>query len=57
MQRRVERITRGFPAAGTGNRRCMNYLVSLCAVCLRQNRQYLENSSLSGVVRLFFVVV
>ena len=33
------------------------YLVSLCAVCLRQNRQYLENSSLSGVVRLFLVVV
>jgi len=32
-------------------------LVSLCAVCLRQNRQYLENSSLSGVVRLFLVVV
>jgi len=29
----------------------------LCGVCLRQNRQYLLNSSLSGVVRLFFVVV
>ena len=34
-----------------------NYLVSLCGVCLRQNLQYLLNSSLSGVVRLFLVVV
>ena len=33
------------------------YLVSLCGVCFRQNRQYLLNSSLSGVVRLFLVVV
>jgi hypothetical protein len=33
------------------------HFVSLWAVCLRQNRQYLENSSLSGVVRLFLVVV
>jgi len=33
------------------------YLVSLWGVCFRQNRQYLENSSLSGVVRLFLVVV
>jgi hypothetical protein len=34
-----------------------DYLVSLCDVCFRQNLQYLLNSSLSGVVRLFFVVV
>jgi hypothetical protein len=33
------------------------YLVSLCGVCLRQNRQYLLNSSLSGVVLLFLVVL
>jgi len=33
------------------------YFVSRCAVCFRQNRQYLLNSSLSGVVRLFLVVV
>ena len=33
------------------------YLVSLCDVCLRQNLQYLLNSSLSGVVFLFLVVV
>jgi hypothetical protein len=33
------------------------YLVSRCSVCLRQNRQYLLNSNLSGVVRLFLVVV
>ena len=33
------------------------YLVSLCGVWVRQNRQYFLNSSLSGVVRLFFVVV
>ena len=32
------------------------YFVSLWTVCLRQNRQYFLNSSLSGVVRLFFVV-
>jgi len=32
-------------------------LVSRWGVCLRQNLQYLLNSSLSGVVRLFFVVV
>jgi hypothetical protein len=46
-------------------RRCLNgvyaylhiYLVSLCGVCFLQNRQYLLNSSLSGVVRLFLVVV
>jgi len=33
------------------------YLVSLCSVCVRQNLQYFLNSSLSGVVRLFLVVV
>ena len=33
------------------------HLVSLCTVCFLQNLQYLLNSSLSGVVRLFFVVV
>jgi hypothetical protein len=33
------------------------YFISLCGVCFLQNRQYFENSSLSGVVRLFFVVV
>jgi hypothetical protein len=33
------------------------YLVSRWGVCLRQNLQYLLNSSLSAVVRLFFVVV
>jgi hypothetical protein len=33
-----------------------NHFVSLWTVCLRQNRQYFLNSSLSGVVRLFFVV-
>ena len=33
------------------------YLVSRWGVCLPQKRQYLLNSSLSGVVRLFFVVV
>jgi len=33
------------------------YLISLCKVCLLQNLQYLLNSNLSGVVRLFFVVV
>jgi len=32
-------------------------LVSLCGVCLLQNLQYLLNSNLFGVVRLFFVVV
>jgi hypothetical protein len=32
-------------------------LVSLCKVCFLQNLQYLLNFSLSGVVRLFFVVV
>ena len=35
----------------------ITYLVSLCKVCLLQNLQYLLNSNLSGVVRLFFVVV
>jgi hypothetical protein len=33
------------------------YLVSLCGVCFLQNRQYLLNCNLSGVVRLFLVVV
>jgi hypothetical protein len=33
------------------------YLVSLCNVCFPQNLQNLRNSSLSGVVRLFFVLV
>jgi hypothetical protein len=33
------------------------YLVSLCKVCFLQNLQYLLNSNLSGVVRLFLVVV
>ena len=33
------------------------YLVSLCGVWVRQKRQYFLNSSLSGVVRLFLVVV
>jgi len=33
------------------------YLVSLWSVCFLQKRQYLLNSSLSGVVRLFLVVV
>ena len=33
------------------------YLVSLCGVWVRQKRQYFLNSSLSGVERLFFVVV
>ena len=45
----------GKPGASNGD--AAHYLVSLWDVCLRQNRQYLENSSLSGVVRLFFVVV
>jgi hypothetical protein len=35
----------------------INYFVSLCKVCLLQNLQYLLNSNLSGVVRLFLVVV
>jgi hypothetical protein len=35
----------------------LGYLVSLCEICFLQNRQYLLNSSLSGVVRLFLVVV
>ena len=47
-----EKVLRGYLLSYT-----YTYLVSLCAVCLRQNRQYLENSSLSGVVRLFLVVV
>jgi hypothetical protein len=33
------------------------YLVSLCAVCLRQKRQYLLNSIRSVVFFLFFVVL
>ena len=33
------------------------YFVSLCAVCLRQKRQYLFISSRSVVLRLFFVVL
>jgi hypothetical protein len=33
------------------------YFVSLCGVCFWQNGQYLLKFSLSGVVRLFFVVV
>jgi len=33
------------------------YLVSLCNVWVLQNLQYFLNSSLSGVVRLFLVVV
>ena len=33
------------------------YFVSLCTVCALQNLQYFLNSSLSGVVLLFFVVV
>ena len=34
-----------------------NYFVSLCAVCFRQKRQYLLNSSRSVVFFLFFVVL
>src|SRR4051812_16467616 len=34
----------------------MSYFVSRCVVCLRQRGQYFENSSLSGVVRLFLFV-
>src|SRR5690606_27692576 len=33
------------------------YLPSRCAVCLRQNRQYLLNSSRSELFRRFFVVL
>ena len=33
------------------------YFVSLCSVCLPQNLQYFFSSILSGVVRLFLVVV
>ncbi len=41
--------------ASDGNR--TPYFVSRWGVCLPQKRQYLLNSSLSGVVRLFLVVV
>lgn len=34
----------------------MSYLISRWGVCFRSQRQYLLNSSLSGVVRLFLVV-
>jgi hypothetical protein len=34
----------------------LNYLVSLCGVCLRQRLQNFENSSRPVVVFLFFVV-
>ena len=34
-----------------------SYFVSLCAVCLRQKRQYFANSSRSVVFFLFFVVL
>jgi hypothetical protein len=33
------------------------YFDSLCAVCFRQNRQYLFNSSRSELFRRFFVVL
>jgi hypothetical protein len=33
------------------------YFVSLCAVCFRQNRQYLLSSRRSVVFFLFFVVL
>jgi hypothetical protein len=33
------------------------YLVSLCAVCFRQKRQYFASSSRSVVFFLFFVVL
>jgi hypothetical protein len=35
----------------------IGYLVSRWFVCLPQKRQYLLKANLSGVVRLFFVVV
>jgi hypothetical protein len=35
----------------------LTYFVSLCGVWVRQKRQYFLNSSLSGVERLFLVVV
>ena len=41
----------------SARRRHRVYLVSRCRVCFLQKRQYLLNSSLSGVVRLFLVVV
>ena len=37
-------------------RHCRPYFVSLCAVCLRHQRQYLLSSSRSVVFFLFFVV-
>jgi hypothetical protein len=33
------------------------YLLSLCAVCFRHDRQYLLNSSRSELFRRFFVVL
>ena len=35
----------------------LRYLLSLCGVCFRQNRQYLLNSSRSVLLRRFFVVL
>src|SRR5579864_8086554 len=36
---------------------CTGYFDSLCAVCFRQKRQYLLNSSRSELLRRFFVVL
>ena len=36
---------------------CSTYFVSRCEVCLRQRGQNFENSNLSGVVRLFLLVL
>src|SRR5690606_20190351 len=44
-------------ACARRERRAFPYLLSRCTVCLRQNRQYLLNSSRSDVLRRFFVVL
>lgn len=45
------------PALLIPDRHYIAYLVSLCVVCFLQNLQYFFNSNLSGVRRLFLVVV
>jgi hypothetical protein len=58
-------LQRGCPALSNAPVRSISpnkyrgetYLVSLCSVCVLQNLQYFLNDILSGVLRLFFVVV
>ncbi len=54
MRQRNHRNSRDLRNAATGLR--AGYLVSLCAVCLRQNLQNLANSNRFVVFFLFFVV-